>query len=141
MASMRGSFSLLCNWAKIGLMLLMLAIAGCNTLKKVGDDELLLTKNSIYADEEKITDSNIKSLIAQKPNSSVLGYPLRLNLYNLAKENPDSSFQNWLHRKEKREKRLNNFLVQKTGDPFKRILCGQWSKCVFKKNRRTSCCH
>ncbi|RDY58065.1 outer membrane protein assembly factor [Flagellimonas nanhaiensis] len=110
---MRGSFSLLCNWAKIGLMLLMLAMTSCNTLKKVGDDELLLTKNSIYADEEKITDSDIKNLIVQKPNSSVLGYPLRLNLYNLAKENPDSSFQNWLHRKEKREKRLNNFLSKK----------------------------
>ncbi|WP_232520961.1 BamA/TamA family outer membrane protein [Flagellimonas nanhaiensis] len=94
-------------------MLLMLAMTSCNTLKKVGDDELLLTKNSIYADEEKITDSDIKNLIVQKPNSSVLGYPLRLNLYNLAKENPDSSFQNWLHRKEKREKRLNNFLSKK----------------------------
>ncbi|MDC6365963.1 MULTISPECIES: BamA/TamA family outer membrane protein [Flavobacteriaceae] len=91
----------------------MLTTTGCNTLKKVGDDELLLTKNSIYADEEKITDSDIRSLIVQKPNSSVLGYPLRLNFYNLAKENPDSSFQNWLHRKEKRKKRLNNLLSQK----------------------------
>ena len=94
----------------------MLTMGGCNTLKKVGDDELLLTKNSIYADEEKVTDSDIKSLIVQKPNSSVLGYPLRLNLYNLAKENPDSSFQNWLQRKEKREKRLNNLLSKKQVD-------------------------
>ncbi|MEZ4811651.1 MAG: BamA/TamA family outer membrane protein [Allomuricauda sp.] len=94
----------------------MLTMVGCNTLKKVGDDELLLTKNSIYADDEKITDSDIKSLIVQKPNSSVLGYPFRLNLYNLAKENPDSSFQNWLQRKEKREKRLNNLLSKKQVD-------------------------
>ena len=35
----------------------------------------------------KVTDSEIKGLITQKPNSNVLGYPLRLNLYNLAKEN------------------------------------------------------
>ena len=103
----------MCNWTKIALLLLMFSIAGCNTLKKVGDDELLLTKNSIFVDDEKVTDSEIKGLIDQKPNSSVLGYPLRLNLYNLAKENPDSSFQNWLHRKEKREKRLNNLLSQK----------------------------
>ncbi|HKL89748.1 MAG TPA: hypothetical protein VJ880_01065, partial [Allomuricauda sp.] len=54
-----------------------------------------------------------KGLIRQKPNSSILGYPLKLNLYNLAKENPDSSFQDWLHRKEKREKRLNNLLSEK----------------------------
>ncbi|MEW2919947.1 BamA/TamA family outer membrane protein [Muricauda sp. ANG21] len=110
---MKGSLRLLCNWAKIGLLLLILVIAGCNTLKKVGDEELLLTKNNIYVDDEKITDSEIKGLISQKPNSSVLGYPLRLNLYNLAKEDPDSSFQNWLHRKEKREKRLNNLLSEK----------------------------
>ncbi len=113
MASMRGSFGLMHYWAKIGLLLLMLTMLGCNTLKKVEDNELLLTKNSIYADDEKITDEDIRSLIVQKPNSSVLGYPLRLNLYNLAKDNPDSSFTDWLHRKEKREKRLNNLLSQK----------------------------
>ncbi|WP_422351787.1 BamA/TamA family outer membrane protein [Flagellimonas sp.] len=110
---MRGSFGLMHYWAKIGLLLLMLTMLGCNTLKKVEDNELLLTKNSIYADDEKITDEDIRSLIVQKPNSSVLGYPLRLNLYNLAKDNPDSSFTDWLHRKEKREKRLNNLLSQK----------------------------
>lgn len=110
---MNGSFGVTCNWAKIGLLLLLLSILGCNTLKKVGEDELLLTKNTILIDDEKVTDSEIKGLISQKPNSSVLGYPLKLNLYNLAKENPDSSFQDWLHRKEKREKRLNNLLSEK----------------------------
>ncbi|NDV15425.1 BamA/TamA family outer membrane protein [Muricauda sp. TY007] len=110
---MNGSFGVTCNWAKIGLLLLLLSILGCNTLKKVGEDELLLTKNTILVDDEKISNSEIKGLISQKPNSSVLGYPLKLNLYNLAKENPDSSFQDWLHRKEKREKRLNNLLSGK----------------------------
>lgn len=101
------------NLAKIGLLLLLLSILGCNTLKKVGEDELLLTKNTILVDEEKVASSEIKGLISQKPNSSVLGYPLKLNLYNLAKENPDSSFEDWLNRKEKREKRLNNLLSEK----------------------------
>ncbi len=110
---MSGSFGVTCNWAKIGLLLLLLSILGCNTLKKVGEDELLLTKNTILVDEKKVTNSEIKGLIAQKPNSNVLGYPLKLNLYNLAKENPDSLFQDWLHRKGKREKRLNNLLSQK----------------------------
>ncbi len=110
---MRGSLGLMCNWAKIGLLFLLLCISGCNTLKKVGEDELLLTKNSIFVDDEKVNNSEIKGLISQKPNSSVLGYPLKLNLYNLAKENPDSSFQDWLNRKEKREKRLNKLLSEK----------------------------
>jgi len=91
----------------------MLGSMGCNTLKKVGDDELLLTKNRFYIDSVKTKSNELKGLISQKPNSSVLGYPLRLNLYNLAKENPDSSFQDWLHRKEKREKRLTALLSKK----------------------------
>ncbi|HKL90357.1 MAG TPA: hypothetical protein VJ880_04165, partial [Allomuricauda sp.] len=88
MASMNGSFGVTCDWAKIGLLLLLLSILGCNTLKKVEEDELLLTKNTILVDDEKVNSSEVKGLIRQKPNSSILGYPLKLNLYNLAKENP-----------------------------------------------------
>ncbi|MBT8188774.1 MAG: BamA/TamA family outer membrane protein [Croceitalea sp.] len=99
--------------AKIGLLLAIIALASCNALKKVGEDEYLLTKNTIYADGEKIVDEDINSLIAQKPNSNLFGYPLRLNLYNLAKENPDSSFQAWLSKKDKREQRLNKLLSEK----------------------------
>ena len=99
--------------AKIRLLLLMLLVTACNTLKKVGDDELLLTKNTIYADGEKVSGEDLKGLLAQKPNSHVLGYPLRLNLYNMAKEDSDSLFLDWLHRKEKREERLNRMLSKK----------------------------
>ena len=101
------------NIAKISLLLLAMAITSCDTLKRVGNDELLVTKNIIYTDSVKVTDEDIRNLIIQEPNSTLLGYPLRLNLYNLAKVNPDSSFQNWLHRKEKREQRLINMLSKK----------------------------
>ncbi len=117
--SMSFFLGLMRSQAKIGLLLLMFTIIGCNTLKRVDDDELLLTKNSIYADDIKVSNDDIKSLIIQKPNSNLLGYPLRLNLYNLAKKNPDSSFQDWLHRKEKREKRLNRLLSKKQVDRLK----------------------
>lgn len=107
---------------KISLLLLAIAITSCNTLKRVGTNELLLTKNLIYADSTKVTDEDIHSLIFQKPNSTLLGYPLRLNLYNLANKNPDSSYQAWLHKKEKREQRLINFLskkqVERLGESF-----------------------
>ncbi|WP_308224945.1 hypothetical protein [Flavobacterium sp. J372] len=35
----------------------------------------------------------------QLPNSNILGYRLRLHLYNLAKPNADSSYRAWLDRK------------------------------------------
>ncbi len=104
------------NIAKISLLFFAIAFTSCNTLKRVGENDLLLTKNNIYANNNKVNDEDIESLIVQKPNSTLLGYPLRLNLYNLAKKNPDSSFQNWLYKKEKREKRLVNLLSQKQVD-------------------------
>ncbi|PCJ97350.1 MAG: hypothetical protein COA50_04865 [Flavobacteriaceae bacterium] len=115
---MNTHLSLTKNIAKIGLLLLCAVIASCNTLKRVEEQELLLTKNSIYADGEKITNEEVRSLIVQKPNSTLLGYPLRLNLYNLAKKDPDSSYQDWLHKKEKREQRLINWLSKKQVDRF-----------------------
>ncbi len=99
--------------AKIALLFLAVAISSCNALRRVDDDELLLTKNHIEADSIKVKDAAIQSLIVQKPNSTLLGYPLRLNLYNLAKVDPDSSYQAWLHKSPKREERLASLLSQK----------------------------
>ena len=109
--------------AKLSLLsLLAIVLLSCNSLKKVEDDEYLVVKNSIYADSIKINNEELESLIYQKPNTTVLGYPLRLNLYNLAKENPDSSFNAWLYRKEKRKKRLTALLsakqVERLGESF-----------------------
>ncbi len=101
------------RFVKIGLLSIVVFISSCNTLRRVGENELLLTKNNIFADQVKVKDANIESLIVQEPNSKVLGYPLRLNIYNLAKVNPDSSYQAWLYRKEKREPRLSNILSRK----------------------------
>lgn len=109
--------------AKLSLLsLLAIVLLSCNSLKKVEDDEYLVVKNSIYADSIKINNEELESLIYQKPNTTVLGYPLRLNLYNLAKENPDSSFNAWLYRKENRKKRLTALLsakqVERLGESF-----------------------
>ena len=116
MISMRIVFRFKNPSAKISLLFLAITLASCNTMKRVDENELLLTNNTIYANEDKVNDEDIQSLIIQKPNSSLLGYPLRLNLYNLAKQNPDSSFQNWLYRKEKRKKRLVKLLSEKQVD-------------------------
>jgi len=111
------------NMAKLSLLsLLAIVLLSCNSLKKVEDDEYLVIKNSIYADSVKVYNEELESLIYQKPNSTVLGYPLRLNLFNLAKENPDSSFNAWLYRKENRKKRLTKILsakqVERLGESF-----------------------
>ncbi|MBU2948925.1 BamA/TamA family outer membrane protein [Zobellia uliginosa] len=118
--------------AKISLLFVVLVANSCNTLKRVGDDDLLLKKNTIYADSLEVKNEDIESLIVQEPNTTLLGYPLRLNLYNLAKKNPDSSYQAWLGRNEKREQRLINFLskkqVDRLGESFLVSGLSEWLK-------------
>jgi outer membrane protein assembly factor BamA len=110
---MRIYMGLRASLTKIGLLWLIAFLSACNALKKVGEDELLLTKNTVYANGEKVTSEEIKNLIVQRPNSNVLGYPLRLNLYNLAKKDADSMYRDWLYKKDKREKRLTKLLSKK----------------------------
>lgn len=103
--------------AKISLILLLaISYTSCNSLKKVEEDEYLVVKNTILVDSTKVKNEDVQSLIYQKTNTALLGYPLRLNLYNLAKENPDSLYQAWLNKKPNREKRLTNILSEKQVD-------------------------
>lgn len=80
--------------AKITVFLLALAIfSGCNSTKRVKEGDLLLTKNTIIVDGKKSKDELLEELLYQKPNSNFLGYKLRLQMYNVAKKNPDSSYR------------------------------------------------
>ncbi|MCB0376697.1 MAG: outer membrane protein assembly factor, partial [Sinomicrobium sp.] len=82
-------------------------------MKRVSGEERLLTKSTVYVNEKKNKSEEVQRMVLQKPNSSVLGIPLRLHIYNLAKKDPDSAFQRWLHKREKRAGRLSNFLSEK----------------------------
>ncbi|BFP39835.1 BamA/TamA family outer membrane protein [Flavobacteriaceae bacterium GF1] len=106
--SLRGNFR-----TKVVVIYVGVLLASCNAVKKVPENEFLLMENTIFADSSKVSDSDVRNLLTQRPNSTILGYPFRLNLYNLAKENPDSLYQDWLKRKPKRQQRLNSLLSQK----------------------------
>ncbi len=85
----------------------------CNAVKRVESDELLLTDNTIYRNGEKIKDSRIYNQLYQEPNARLLGFPIRLHFYNLAKPNPDSTFIAWVNKKPNREQRLVNIYSRK----------------------------
>ncbi len=79
---------------KISLFILTaLIIFGCNSTKKVPNGKSLLTKNDIYVNSNKNTTEEVFNQLYQKQNTSILGYHLRLNLYNLAKEKTDSIYR------------------------------------------------
>ncbi|MAN58420.1 MAG: hypothetical protein CMC08_01140, partial [Flavobacteriaceae bacterium] len=87
----------------------------CNAVKRVPEGKYLLTENSIVVNGEEISDGGVYSQLAQKPNPQIplISVPLGLHIYNLADPNPDSTFQAWLHKTPKRERRLVNFLSRK----------------------------
>jgi hypothetical protein len=79
---------------KISLFILIgVIIFGCNTTKRVPNGKSLLTKNDIYVDGKKNNVEDIFNQLYQKQNSSILGYRLRLNIYNLAKLKTDSIYR------------------------------------------------
>lgn len=79
---------------KISLFILIgIIISACNAEKRVPDGKQLLTSNQILVNGKKTNDEDVSNQLYQKPNSKILGYRLRLNLYNLANLNPDSTYQ------------------------------------------------
>lgn len=79
---------------KISLFILIgVIIFGCNTTKRVPNGKSLLTKNDIIVDGKKNNVEDVFNQLYQKQNTSILGYRLRLNIYNLAKEKTDSIYK------------------------------------------------
>ena len=62
----------------------------CNVMKRVGENDHLLTENTVLVDGKKDKTETISNLIYQKPNGQLLGVPLRLHIFNLARPNIDS---------------------------------------------------
>ena len=108
---------------KISLFILIgIIISGCDSVKRVPKGKKLLTKNEILVNGKKSKDENVVNQLYQQPNSTLLGYHLRLNLYNLANPNPDSTYQakfkNNPGKYERKSKWLSAKQVDRLGQSF-----------------------
>jgi outer membrane protein assembly factor BamA len=109
---------------KISLFILIgIFISACNAEKRVPDGKRLLTKNQIVVNGKVTNEENAYNQLYQKPNSTLLlGYPLRLNLYNLANLEPDSTyhakFTNNPGKYERKAKWLSAKQVDRLGKSF-----------------------
>lgn len=115
------------------IILILLLFVACNTTKRVADGKRLLMKNEISVDGKEINDEKVFFQLYQKPNSSILGYRLRLNLFNLSKPNADSTYANWLNKKSNRKANLSKLLSQKQVDRLgKSFIVSGWSDFLIK---------
>lgn len=111
------------NSTKItAFLLIAILICACNAVKRVPDGKKLLLKNQISVNNKKITDENVFNQLYQKPNGTLLGFRLRLNMYNMANLNPDSTYQakftNNPGKYERQSKWLSSKQVDRLGKSF-----------------------
>ncbi|MFE3871509.1 BamA/TamA family outer membrane protein [Flavobacterium sp. ZS1P70] len=103
-------------------ILIAIFICACNAVKRVPEGKLLLTKNEIKVNDKITKEEIVFNQLYQKPNSTFLGYRLRLNLYNLANLNPDSTYQakftNNPGKYERKSKWLSAKQVDRLGQSF-----------------------
>ena len=104
-------------------------------MKRVKKNEHLLTSNTVLVNDKKNNTETVNNLIYQKPNGTLLGIPLRVHIYNLARpnidsilnakyrnpEDPNTGLKNLLSLKQyealiKSKKNFNSWL-KKTGEP------------------------
>ena len=102
----------------------------CDAVKRVAEDEQLLTKNTILVNDKKASTETINNLLYQKPNRKILGIPLRLHIYNMARPNKDSLFEAWLDKNPKRREHLINKYSKKQVNQLKQSSLGfnNWLK-------------
>ena len=97
-----------------GLSIIILILNGCNSVKRVQKNELLITKKSFFVNGKIDRSENLSKLSFQKTNSKIFGVPLKLHIYNLARGNKDSIFDNWLNKSTIRKKKLCKTIIAKT---------------------------
>ena len=107
------------NYKLLFILLLGHLFFSCNVVKRVKDSEHLLTKNTIEVDGKITKNERINNIPLQKPNSGmngILGVPLKLHVYNLARPNIDSILQEKIYNDASKVRRKTRVLSRKQLD-------------------------
>lgn len=88
-------------------------LVGCNATKRVPKGQYLLTDVKVFDNGKEITDAKVTNFVQQQPNGYLLGVPIGLSLYNLARVNPEGDFDRWMARHPKWKNSLIKILSKK----------------------------
>lgn len=91
-------------------------ISACDAEKRVPSGKQRLTKNEIFINGKATESEDVNNQLYQKPNSKLLGYNLRLHLFNLATPNPDSVYQAKFAKHPGKYQRMSKLLSAKQVD-------------------------
>jgi len=93
--------------------LLTLCFYKCSSTKNIAPSQNLLVQEDFFKNGVSLKQDLAKQLSVSKPNKTLFGIPLKLHIYNLAEKNPDSVFDDWLNKKNKRIERLSKTYSEK----------------------------
>jgi len=96
--------------SRILIVIIICSTLSCDVMKRVKKDQHLLTSNTVLVNDKKNNTETINNLIYQKPNGKLLGIPLRVHIYNLARPNIDSILNAKYRNPEDPKSGLKNFL-------------------------------
>jgi len=101
-------------FAKITLITVVCFLfSNCNSVKKVNENQLLLTENKIFVNGEETSNKKLYNYLLQQPNKKIVGAPLKLHIYNLARDNADSLYIKQLSVKDNKKRFLRRLLSKK----------------------------
>ena len=96
-------------------------ISSCSSNIYQKFEEPILVENVFEVNDSIIKRDPVKVLIQpSSPSNNVFGYPLGLYIYNLANDESDKNFEEWLNKNPKRVKRLSRLLSRKQITQLKR---------------------
>tara|TARA_R110002049_G_scaffold293731_1_gene478933 strand:- start:11891 stop:14413 length:2523 start_codon:yes stop_codon:yes gene_type:complete len=99
-------------------IIVFVLLSSCDAVKRVQKNDHLLTKNTVIINDKKNKTEAIDNLLYQKPNRKLLGVPLRLHIYNLARPNIDSIVEANINKKPERKEKLEKLLSKKQLDKY-----------------------
>ena len=102
------------------LLFISILLSNCSTDRFLKQGETILSENKLIIDgQEKKRDFSNQLLFPKKDNKTFFSL-IKYQLNNWSKENPDKNFDNWINKKPKRDKRLNNLLSAKQVNQLKK---------------------
>ncbi len=117
--------------SKIVLFMIITGLyTSCNSVKRVSNDQELLTKNTLYVNNTVNKKDSVNNIIIQHPNKTLLGIPIKLHVYNSARPNIDSILKERMEHNPKHLKRTEAFLSKKQHQRLiqSKIKFNQWLK-------------
>ena len=100
--------------------MLSLCFYKCSSTKNIASSQSVLVREAFLKNGTLLKRDLSKQLSVSPPNTKAFGIPVKLHIYNLAKENPDSLFNDWLNKKPKRNERLTKIYSEKQVDQLKK---------------------